>query len=132
MANMKAYISKHNKNTLLKAHRKHLDIQLGNCTNKQQCRIDLLRLLSAKLILQETFVIVKKKFTFVYPKLHLKFALVTTEKMFTKRGHRNDTELYQIVLESKTTEGNIHYKVKIIKGTLRLQSKEKAMYIMPR
>ena len=30
MANMKAYISKHNKNTLLKAHRKHLDIQLGN------------------------------------------------------------------------------------------------------
>lgn len=88
--------------------------------------------MSAKLILQETFVIVKKKFTFVYPKLHLKFALVTTEKMFTKRGHRNDTELYQIVLESKTTEGNIHHKVKIIKGTLRLQSKEKAVYIMPR
>ena len=66
----------------------------------------------------------------MYPKLHLKFALVNTEKMFTKRGHRNDTELYQIVLESKTTE--VHHKVKIIKGTLRLQSKEKAMYIMPR
>ena len=52
--------------------------------------------------------------------------------MFTKRGHRNDTELFQIVLESKTTEGNIHHKVEIIKGTLRLQSKERTMYIMPR
>lgn len=53
-------------------------------------------------------------------------------KMFTKRGHRNNTELFQIVLESKTTERKIHHKVGIIKRTLRLQSKERTMYIMPR
>ena len=42
------------------------------------------------------------------------------KKLFTKQHHKNDTELYQGVLESKTTKGNTQNKVESVKEMSRL------------
>ena len=92
---------------------------------------DIPRVLSTKLIPKQTLLVIKKKFTLVYPKQHLKFAMVTTKNCL----QNNVIKLYGIiegVLKGKTTERNNHNKVESIKEMSRLQSKEKTVYLMPK
>ena len=134
MPNIKVEINKHNKNTLEKAQQKYPDTQLCNYSNKKRFLLngnDIPRVLSTKLIPKQTLLVIKKKFTLVYPKQHLKFAMVTTKNCL----QNNVIKLYGIiegVLKGKTTERNNHNKVESIKEMSRLQSKEKTVYLMPK
>ena len=82
MSNIKAEIHKHNKNTLEKAQQKHPDTEICNCTNKKQCSFNR-QCLTESIVYQAdiagNILGYKKKFTLVYPKQHLKFAMVTTK-----------------------------------------------------
>ena len=65
----------------------------------------LLRVLPTKLLTWQPLLVTKKRFILVYPKQHLKFAIVT--------------------------ERNTHNKVESINMS-RLQLKQKTMYLMPK
>ena len=81
MPNIKAEIDKHNKNILEKAQQKNPDTHLCNCANKKQCPLNG-QCLTVSIVYQANItantLVIKKKFTLVYPKQHLKFVLVTT------------------------------------------------------
>ena len=82
MPNIKAEIHKHNKNTQEKAQQKHPNTQICNCTNKKHCPLNGQRL-TESIVYQANIMAnvpgYKEKFTLVYPKQHLKFAMVTTK-----------------------------------------------------
>ena len=63
----------------------------------------LLGVLSTKFILQKTFLVIKEKFTLMYPK-HLKVAMVTTKTSLIQRL-KKDTELSKQYWKVKLQDG---------------------------
>ena len=117
MPNIKGEIHKHNKNTLEKAQQKHPDIQLCNCTNKTECPLNG-QCLTESIVYQANITAkilgYKEKVYLDVSKQHLKFAMATKKKWFTKK-HKNDTGLSKEYWKIKQKNGIPRIKWQVLR-----------------
>ena len=71
------------------------------------------------------FLLIKKKLTLVYPKQHLKFAIITTKKSFTKQRQKNDTELSKQYWKIKQQNKIPRIKWKVLRKCHAYNEKER-------